>query len=61
MGIERVKMWKRLVRMIRPGLGFKSSPQTDFGKEVLNSQESFQLHSLFFFTLLAPMLTTLEN
>ena len=30
MGIERAKMCKKLVQMVRPGLGFKSSPQTDF-------------------------------
>ena len=51
MGIEMAKVCKKLVLMVRPGLGFKSSPQNDLGKEVLNSQESFLLHSLFFFTL----------
>ena len=33
-------MCKKLVQMV---------PHTDFGKEVQNSQEGFQLHSLFFF------------
>ena len=45
-------MCKKLVQMV---------PQTDFGKEVQNSQEGFQLHSLFVLTLPALMLPTLEN